>query len=319
MSLPDEFMTRKANNLVAREAGSHPHAVPQPFNENRPQIPDNWVAAKTGTYFAERAANNNTSSSRSPHRVGLAASTSQVSPSRKTPTERQHEMDDKVQTLTAHALELYEESERERSQQCKARRDVEILKMHQKTKRRVELQLKSKQTIIGHGIEGMELTQQNEDTLGRSRASLLRDETRNEAHQAYLASNFTRMERNQLHRQYCLEATRERVAYRQSLEEGIGTYFSKEKSRTFRTVGVEGPEATNSRFPTVDVLYEKGESIRQQTRLEKEEADDTSAARAHMQALDDKLWGEHRAHKHEKAQRVREVPYSLDSRLLKQQ
>jgi hypothetical protein len=320
MSLPDELMMRKAHNLAARDAAMHPHAVPQSFDspEKRPQLPDNWYPAQTGTYFAERMTKPSNKENFSFQGTSSEKDAAYVSPSRMTPTARQEEMDDKVATLTAHALQLYEESEKERVAQRTCRRDVELLKMQQATKRRVELQMKSRQKLVGHGIEAMELDAAQE-SHGRTLASQTRDENRNEAHRSYIASNFHRMERNQLHRQYCLESTRQRVAYRQGMEEGIGTYFAKAKLKTFRTVGVEGAEATNSRFPTKDVLYERAETIRSQTQQSQEEREATEAARAHMQALDDKLWEECRANKHRKAQRVREVPYSLDSPLLQRQ
>lgn len=337
MSLPDELMTRKANNLAVRDASMHPHATPKTFDapDQRPVVPDNWYPASTGTYFADRL--KSTAGSSSPVKgsgggglygaTGLAASGersppphSNVSPSRSrmTPTDRQEEQDDSVLALTNHALQLFEASERDRLERRDARRDVELLKFTQKTKRRMELQLRSKQKLIGHGTEGMELeASPSGDENGRTNSSQQKDAGRNEAHRTFIESNFSRMERNQLHRQYCLDVTQERTLYRQSLEQGIGTFFAKLKLESFRTVGVEGADATNSRFPTKDGLYERSEENKAQTKQTEEEEAAMAAARAHMEALDAKLLEECRATKGKKAVRVREVPYSLNSPLLK--
>lgn len=290
------------------------------------QMPDNWTEAATGSYFATKQS--------SPHRPDAASSVSptklhnegsssgKVHPKHLSPLKRQEEFDRIVQTRIWQALEEQRQFEVDRLESCKVQRDVQLFKLQQKIKHRSELQCLSGQKLIGHSIDtlGLEPLQQSRTTssLERSTHQQERDAHRADAQRHYTAFHRDRIERDQLHRQYCREQLAEKTKFRQGMEAHVGTAFSLSKTATLNKIGIEGLDATFTVLPTVNELHQEQGRLAQEKKQKEKELAMVQTAYDELSRFDDSLWEERRAHKGQKAVRTLEIPYSADAPYKKQ-
>jgi hypothetical protein len=328
MSQGDALMKRKMENLVQRHqsVGSlHPArtfcfteqispARVREGDENSP-VPDNWVEPKTGGYFATRSG---PAASQAPAPKAGHGTTSPSLPTiyhhRVTPAQRQAELDQKVRDCVINALEEQRAAEDARLNACKAQRDIEIVKFHQLMKSRTELQMKSNQFILGHSVAEMGLDHllgaTNASTTTRAAAE--RDEHRGDAQRQFLDFNRDRLEHNLLHRQYCLDAHKERQRFRQGLEAHVGTLYSKSKTSLLNDVGVGGAEATFA-TKTIHELREDKAKYHAARRSQAQQDEEVHLLVNDVTTADERLWNERRKVKGQPTVRTREVEYSVDA------
>lgn len=333
----DELMRRKMENLVRRQQATAAESchkgvfqfteqlsVPR-RREGGDAMPDNWAPAAAGGYFSEKQRgtgqtaphghNTSAAGGTESHRNRNTGSPASQPRRRESPADMQARQASIVQSRILNALEEQRASEAARLEACKAQRDLEILKFHQKMKQRTELQIRSSQLVLGHSVGEMGLEHLHEATMASTttRAAAEKAEHLCDAQAQFIDYNRDRMERNALHRQYCLEAHRERQQFRQGLEAHIGTTFSKSKTKLLHDIGVTGPEATFTGNKTILDLRQQKETYETGVREAEAEAAEVIAMSEELNALDEKLWAAVRQAKGHKSVRTREIEYSLEA------
>lgn len=335
MSQGDALMKRKMENLVQRHqsVGSlHPTRTfcfteqisptrVRDAGEGTSPVPDNWVEPQTGAYFSTRGPAPQaqppkaaTHSTTSPAHGTTSPALPSIHHHRVSPAQRQAELDQKVRDCVINALEEQRAAEDARLNACKAQRDIEIVKFHQKMKSRTELQMKSNQVILGHSVSEMGL----DHLLGGTNASTVtraageRDEHRGDAQRQFLEFNRDRLEHNLLHRQYCLDAHKERQRFRQGLEAHVGTLYSKSKTSLLNDVGIGGAQATFV-TKTIHELREDKANFHAARRAQAQQDNEVQLLVNDVTAADDRLWEERRSVKGQPTLRTREIVYSVDA------
>lgn len=318
-------MKRKMENLTHRHqsiSALHPtrtfyftEQVTKANKEELPVIvPDNWAAPETtGGYFASRSVQ------RANGGLGESISPTQSKSKRhhtQSPAERQSHLDQLIHDRVVNALAAQRASEDARLDACKAQRELEIVKYHQRMKARTELQIKSNQMILGHSVGEMDLDQLLHDTQcsGATTAAAQREEHRGDAQRQHIEFNRDRLEHNLLHRQYLLESHKERERFRQGLEAHVGTMYSKQKAELMHDVGVSGPGATFVSKPLYELQTEKTMYLTTK-RNEKHADEELEALAREVTDMDEKLWKESRSRKGQPSVRTREIVYSVDAAL----
>jgi hypothetical protein len=222
-------------------------------------------------------------------------------------------MDAEVQQRVAQALQEQRDAERDRLEQCRREREVEILKFHQKMKHRTELQMMSRQKLIGHSVQHMQLDATLSRSTSPSRSRMLREANRNEAHRIYMEYNRARVERNMLHRQYCIDMMKEKASYRQGLEVHVGAGFALSKLQALKSLGVDDRASKSATFPTPEKLHAFVETAKELKRAAREENEAAKRSTQDMNELDDQVWQELRQQKGKKPRRLREIEYAIET------
>lgn len=355
MSQGDLLMKRKLQQMVERQQQQHQRTlstfsftdqfIQRPTETRAVDVPDNWTTADelagTGSYFSMPRARPAPSPTqlRAPQQqpaatLGATAS-SGAGDRRLTPAERQQMLNDVVQQRVALALEEQQEEDRARLARCQVQREVERLKLHQRTRARIELQAHAGQSIADRVAPelGADLAATAHDRTQTTLASQVKAHLRDEPQRQFVAHNIDRMERNLQHREYCLEAMRERAAARRELEETVGTYHARKTAKLLGTMSNGGATTaatthasasgatsnaatttmTRGLAPTAEELH----MSRVQTAKERERAAadraELEAERRELAELDEFLWSDRRSQKGAKAARVRELPFSLSA------
>ena len=331
------LMQRKTQSLIERHksiSALHPDNVfhfteqcaavgPDEATSTNVQMPDNWTDASTGSYFTSKRSEPSHYKLHSQHHGTTSPlpssnnGSSTKTPKHLSPLKRQEEFDRIVQSRILNALEEQRQMEADRLESCKVQRDVQLFKLQQKIKHRSELQCLSGQKLIGHSIDtlGLEPLQQSRTTssLERTAHQQDRDDHRADAQRHYTAFHRDRIERDQLHRQYCRELLAEKTKFRQGMEAHVGTAFSLSKTATLNKIGIEGMEATYTVLPSVNELHQEHGKLAQQRKQGEQEAAAVQTAYDELSRFDEGLWEERRAQKGKKAVRTLELPYSSDA------
>lgn len=184
---------------------------------------------------------------------------------RKTPAERHEELEAAAVQRVLDALEEQKAEEASRRAACQLQREVERLKLQQRTKARIELQLVAGQApkdarFVELGAEKLGLSVPN--PAAQSQAAMRREEGHDEANANYIAHNLQRLRGSYAHRAYCMEALHHRQAQRTFTETQLQTHFTMTKSHlleTLRSLGgddaVGGTMAAHSDASTAVPLH----------------------------------------------------------------
>ena len=237
---------------------------------------------------------------------------------RRTPAERQAELDEHVHARMLQSLAEQEEEDRLRREACQVQRQVERLKMQQRITQRIETQLAASQrpldksvTAMGIDVDAI-LSQPKAATIASQHRAALKDEP----NATYVHYNMTRMQHNLAHRQYCIQTLQERQRMRMAMEKGVHAYYAVKKAKQLKAVGAEDDMAC--RFPTVAEMHkqqQRADAERARQALDEERVQEQVVD---VTKKDEILWAERRAIKGQRAPRIRELPYDIDRPYVKE-
>ena len=264
-------------------------------------LPDNWDGDHLkASYFSQVHSSAKTPSPTLP-------TSSKWSSNKQAPAERQAALNSAARGRVLQSMMEQQQADDERMRRCKDQREVTRLKLLQRTKQRVETQAESRQAVCGKYLPLLSDFMQK-PLLTRTLSSVHKAEVAAEPQRLFVEFNSERMERNLLHRHYCIAAIDEQKNFRQQLEHYCGSMFSQKKSKALAGMGITGTEAVISRYPTMSEQHAADPSTMQQ-HLE-EEKQLSRRCMAETERLDNALYTRRQG---QQKSRCRDILYNMNT------
>jgi hypothetical protein len=228
---------------------------------------------------------------------------------------REAELQSFVEQQVASAIEEQRMDEALHAEACRRQRDVERMKLRQKTKRRLELQTAARQPVSEELMSSMGLQPPEHHRL--SATAQHRRELRDVPAATFLEHNADRLTNAMVHREACREAELIKAQTRVAMEEYVGTDFAKRRLQMWERSS--GRPADSVRCPTA---VERRRGAEQTTRVQQTTAEETAEVRRAMEEmsrLDDAIREneEKRLATAQRRQITKDVPFSVHAELRK--
>jgi hypothetical protein len=215
-----------------------------------------------------------------------AAPVSTLPPYQRHLHEREKELHDYIRAQMQAAVQEQRREEANHADACRRQRDVERMKLRQRTKHRIELQASAKQPVPAHLVETMEI-QLPEDTHLSATAEHRRG-LRDVPTTTYLEHNADRLTTAALHREACREAERIKAQARVALEEYVGTGFAKKRMKLWEQNS--GRPTDSVRCPTAEERQRNSTRVASAKKTKHDEEEEVRRAVNEVSLLDDAVY-----------------------------
>ena len=223
---------------------------------------------------------------------------------------RERELHEYIQSQMVAAVEDQRRDEAVRAEACRLQRDVERMKLRQRTKQRVELQAQAKQPVPEETAATLGVDLHHADG-SLSATAQHRRELRDVPARAFVEHNSDRLAVQR--REACREAERLKAAARVAMEEYVGTEFAKKRAALWERTN--GKPADSVRCPTAH--EQRSSRIKAAKSAKESEAERLEMERAaeEVRRLDEALYATEQSRREKQNQRViaKDVPFDLNA------